>query len=58
MRGADKIEAIDKRIALHEDRRSAALRNAGIWSEGLQRRLDQATPEVIDGEFTDVAEKH
>ena len=58
MRGADKIDAIDKRIAFHEERRSTALRNAGIWNEGLQRRLDRATPEVIDGEFTDVAEKH
>jgi hypothetical protein len=58
MRGADKIEAIDKRIAFQEERRNAALRNAGIWSERLQRRLDQATPEVIDGEFTAVAEKH
>ena len=58
MRGADKIEVIDKRIAFKEERRSAALRNAGIWSERLQRRLDQATPEVIDGEFTAVAEKH
>jgi hypothetical protein len=57
MKGADKFEAIDKRIAFHEQRRTAALREAGIWSDGLQRRLEQAAPEVIEGEFTTVAEK-
>jgi hypothetical protein len=58
MRGADTIEAIDKRIAFHEERRNTALKNSGIWSEGLQRRLEQATPEVIEGEYTAVAEMH
>jgi hypothetical protein len=33
MRGAAQIEAIDKRIAFHEQRRSAALKDAGIWSD-------------------------
>jgi hypothetical protein len=56
MRGAVQIEGIDKRIAFHEQRRSAALRDEGIWSDRLLRRLDQATPEVIEGEFTEAAE--
>jgi hypothetical protein len=53
MRGAAPIEAIDKRIAFYEQRRSAALKDAGIWSDEVRRRLDRATPEVIDGEFTE-----
>jgi hypothetical protein len=53
LRGATEIEAIDKRIAFHEQRRSAALKDADIWSDRLLRRLNEATPEVIDGEFTE-----
>jgi hypothetical protein len=56
VRGAVQIEAIDKRIAFHEQRRSAALKDVGIWSDRLLRRLDQATSEVIEGEFTEAAE--
>jgi hypothetical protein len=56
VRGAVQIEAIDKRIAFHEQRRSAALRDAGLWSDRLVRQLDQASPEVIEGEFTEAAE--
>jgi hypothetical protein len=32
------------------------LKDAGIWSDRLLRRLDQATSEVIEGEFTEAAE--
>jgi hypothetical protein len=56
MRGIDKIEAIDKRIAFHEQRRSSALKESRIWSERLQRQLEQATSDVIDAEFTEAAE--
>jgi hypothetical protein len=56
MRGADQIDAIDRRIAAYERRRNTALREAGLWNEKLQRQLEQATPEVIDGEFTEAAE--
>ena len=56
MRGAAQIEAIDKRIAFHEQRRSAALKDEGIWSDRLLRRLEQATPAVIEGEYTEAAE--
>ena len=54
MRGAAKFEAIDKRIASHEQRRSAALREVGLWSDARLRRL-KAIPDVIDGEFTEAA---
>jgi hypothetical protein len=56
MRGAAPIEAIDKRIAFHELRRSAALKEAGIWSDVVLRRLEKAIPEVVDGEFTEAQE--
>jgi hypothetical protein len=56
MRGATQIEAIDKRIAFHEQRRSAALKEAGIWSDRLQRQLERSIPEVIEGEFTEATE--
>jgi hypothetical protein len=57
LRSAAQIEAIDKRIAFYERRRSAALRDAGVWSDRLLRRLDEATPEVIEGEFTEAAKE-
>jgi hypothetical protein len=56
MRGATQIDAIDKRIAGYERRRNTVLKEAGQWKESLLRQLDQATPEVIDGEFTETAE--
>ena len=56
VRGADKIEAIDKRIAFHEQRRSSALKEAGSWSDRFRQRLELATSEVIDAEFTEATE--
>jgi hypothetical protein len=29
-----------------------------MWNESLRRKLEHATTAIIDGEFTDVAEKH
>jgi hypothetical protein len=58
MRGAGHIDAIDRRIASYERRRNTALREAGMWNEGLRRKLEHATTAIIEGEFTDVAEKH
>jgi hypothetical protein len=51
--GADDISAIDKRIAAHEQRRNAALKEGGLWSDRVERRLHQLIPEVIEGEFTE-----
>jgi hypothetical protein len=53
LRGDHAIPAIDKRIAVHELRRNAALKEAGLWSDRLERQLDQVTSEVIDGEYTE-----
>lgn len=55
LRGAAQIDAIDRRIAVHEQRRNAALKEAGLWSDRLQRRLEQAIPEVLEGEFSEAA---
>lgn len=54
-RGGDDIAAIDKRIAAHEQRRSAALKEVGHWSDRLERRL-RATSDVIDAEYTEEVE--
>ena len=56
IRGGTQIDAIDRRIAGYERRRDTALREAGLWSEHLLRRLDQATSAVIEGEFTEGTE--
>jgi hypothetical protein len=58
IRGATQIDAIDRRIAAYERRRNAALKEAGYWNEGVRRKLEQATTAIIEGEYTDVAEKH
>jgi hypothetical protein len=57
MRGASQIDAIDRRIAGYERRRDAAVKEANIWSDHLIRRLDQATTEILDGEFTEAQEE-
>ena len=58
LRSAAQIEAIDKRILrFMSDGVGAALRDAGVWSDRLLRRLDEATPEVIEGEFTEAAKE-
>ena len=55
-RGARDIDAIDKRIALYELRRSAILKEIGLRSERKAQKLDKASSEVIEGEFTEAAE--
>jgi hypothetical protein len=57
MRGVTQIDAIDKRIAGYERRRDIILREAEFWNEHLLRRLDQATTAIIEGEFTEAAER-
>ena len=57
MRGANQIDAIDRRIAAYERRRNAALKEAGLWNEGLRRKLEQVTQAIIEGEFTEAAEE-
>jgi hypothetical protein len=57
MRGSNQIDAIDRRIAGYERRRNTALKEAGLWNDRLLRRLDQASHDVIDVEFTETAEQ-
>jgi hypothetical protein len=55
-RSHPSIDAIDKRIATYELRRMAALRALEQYDEKLARRLEAASSEVIEGEFTEVSE--
>ena len=51
-----RIDAFDRRIASYELRRMAALRAIEQYNEKLARRLEAASSEIIDGEFTEAAE--
>jgi hypothetical protein len=51
--GLDDIEAFDKQIALFEARRNNALRELAWHSENMARKLDKASRDIIDGEFTE-----
>lgn len=53
---ASDIDTIDKRISTYEYRRSAILREIDRHSESMARKLDKASSEIIDGEFTEAAE--
>ena len=56
IKGATQIDVIDRRIAAYERRRNTALKEAGLWNEGIRRKLKQANTAIIDGEFTETAE--
>lgn len=56
IQAAADIDAIDRRIASYERRRMAALTAVEAYSEKFARRLQAASSEVIDGEFTEAAE--
>jgi hypothetical protein len=55
-RAADRIDAIDRRIASYELRRMTALRAMGHYNETLARRLEAVSSDVIEGKFTEAAE--
>jgi hypothetical protein len=50
------IDVIDKRTASYEYRRNTALREMDQRSERMARRLETASSDVIDAEFTEAAE--
>jgi hypothetical protein len=52
LEGNSVIDGIDKRIASYELRRMAALRAIELYSEKLARRLETASSEIIEGQFT------
>jgi hypothetical protein len=55
-RGASDIDAIDKRIASYEARRTGIIREIERRNLRLARDLDIASSPVIDGEFSEAAE--
>jgi hypothetical protein len=56
MDGARDIDVIDTRLASYEHRRIAVLREIAVYGEAMARKLDRASRDVIDGEFTEAAE--
>ena len=53
---AVQVDMIDKRIASYEARRNVALRELDRHDESVARRLNKASLDIIDGEFTEAAE--
>jgi hypothetical protein len=53
---ANELQALDKAIADREVRRMATLREIHRRDEYLARRLQRASQEIIDGEFSEAAE--
>ena len=49
------IDAIDRQTASAEMRRNSALRELAWHSEARARKLDKASREIIDGEFSEAA---
>ena len=56
LRGARDIDAIDKRIASYELRRNAVLKQIARRSDRKAQKLDKASSDVIEGEFSEAAE--
>ena len=56
IRGAAQIDAVDRRIASYEMRRMLILREVERRNERLARRLEKASTEIIDAEFSEAAE--
>jgi hypothetical protein len=53
---ADQIDAVDQRIASYELRRISIVKEASLYNEKLAGRLDQASSDIIEGEFSEAAE--
>ena len=56
VKASSQIDAVDKRIAFYEVRRTALLREIDRRGEKLARALDKASSDIIDGEFSEAAE--
>jgi hypothetical protein len=52
--GAADIDAIDRRIASYETRRMAAMRFVENYNEKFARKLDTASGDIAEAEFTDL----
>jgi hypothetical protein len=55
-RFGDVIDEIDRRISASEKKRDGILREIYRHRESLARRLEQATIEIVEGEFTEEEE--
>jgi hypothetical protein len=56
VRGANDIDAVDRRLAAYEQRRNSALREAGYRNKYLFEQLKKVDSEIIDAEFSEAAE--
>jgi hypothetical protein len=56
MRGTAQIDAVDRRIASYEMRRMLTLKEIERRNERLSRKLEKASSEIIDAEFSEAAE--
>ena len=56
LRYADHIDQIDRRISAGEKKRDGILREIYRRRESLARRLETASSDIIDAEFTEAAE--
>jgi hypothetical protein len=56
LRGAGDIDAIERRIASYEARRNLILKEINLRSERTAQRLDKASSNIIDAEFSEAAE--
>jgi len=55
MRGAPNIDAIDRRLASYEARRMTTLRELEIYNERFASKLDAASRDIVEAEFTDLS---
>jgi hypothetical protein len=55
MKGANQIDAVDRRIASYEGRRMLMLREIERRNDKLARRPDKASFEIIEAEFSEAA---
>jgi hypothetical protein len=56
MRGASHIDAVERRVASYEARRTVVLREIERRNERLAQRLEKVSSDVIDAEFSEAAE--
>lgn len=55
-KASDDIDSCEKRIEGYERRRGAILRDLGYWRRDLAKKLDDATADIIDADYTEAAE--
>ena len=56
LRGADEINAIDKRIAILESRRNKVLKEISLRNERKAQKLAKAASDIIEGEYSEATD--